>query len=74
MGQLTTLFYKNWLLYKHSLIGNICELVAPILLFCLICIVYVIDERVTYQEQSFLDSAVYSKNISSSSLTTAQLK
>jgi hypothetical protein len=74
MGQLSTLFYKNWLLYKHSVFGNIFEVVAPVLFICFICIVYVIDERVTYQQQSFLSNSLYAANVSSSTLTTAYLK
>jgi hypothetical protein len=43
MGQLSILFYKNWLLYKHSVLGNILEILAPMLFICFICLVYVID-------------------------------
>ena len=30
MGQLSALFYKNWILYKRSLLGNVLELLLPI--------------------------------------------
>ena len=38
MSQLSALFYKNWLLYKRSIFGNILEIFVPIF-FVLIMIV-----------------------------------
>lgn len=43
MGQLTALFYKNWLLYKRGILGNIFELLIPILFIAIVAMVRRLD-------------------------------
>jgi hypothetical protein len=73
MGQLSALFYKNWLLYKQSLLGNILEIAIPIILIAFVVVIHKLDQPTTYQEQSFLNTA-YSATIISNSVSTAMLK
>ena len=48
MGQLSALFYKNWLLYKRGLIGNILEIVVPIFFAIFIIVTRNLDKPVDY--------------------------
>jgi uncharacterized membrane protein (DUF373 family) len=74
MGQLSALFYKNWFLYKQSLLGNILEIIIPIVLISFIVVIRKLDAPITYQEQSFLNNETYSKTILSKTVSTAMLK
>lgn len=72
MGQLSALFYKNWILYKRSIIGNIVEFLIPILVIFFIVLVRNLDSPVFYAQQSFIDppNPTYVTYINSNNLST----
>lgn len=53
MGQLTALFYKNWILYKRSLLGNVLEFAIPVVFIMFVVLVRKLDMPTNYSEQSF---------------------
>ena len=59
MGQLSALFYKNWLLYKRGLFGNILELVIPLFFLYFVILTRNLDKPVTYAQQSFVGNTSY---------------
>lgn len=74
MGQFSALLLKNWLLYKRAILGNILEILIPILFIVVIAMVRKLDEPTVYSEQSFLNSTELAKTISSSTSDSALLK
>jgi len=74
MGQLSSLFYKNWLLYKRGIIGNILEFIVPIFFIIFVMVTKNLDPPVTYEQQSFISNATYAKTINSVTSSTAFLK
>jgi hypothetical protein len=74
MGQFKALLTKNWLLYKRGIIGNVLEIVVPVLFVTFIILAKQLDPIVEYAEQSFLSNATYAKTISSDSSASAYLK
>ena len=74
MGQLSALFYKNWLLYKRGIIGNILEIAVPIFFVLFVIVTRNLDKPVTYAEQSFLTNSTYAKSINSVTTSSAFLK
>lgn len=74
MGQLSALFYKNWLLYKRGWIGNIIEILVPLFFILFVVMIKKIDPPVTYQEQDFITNTTYSKTIDSLTTSSAFLK
>ena len=54
MGQLGALFYKNWLLYKRGIVGNILEIAVPIFFIFFVILTRNLDKPIDYVEQSFL--------------------
>lgn len=74
MGQLSALFYKNWILYKRSLLGNFLELIVPIFFIFFIVLVRKLDQPTPYETQSFLNNTLYSYTIDGTSSLTAHLK
>lgn len=74
MGQLSALFYKNWLLYKRSLLGNILEILVPIFFILFIVMVRRLEQPTVYAEQSFIGNGIYSRAIDSATSSTDWLK
>lgn len=74
MGQFSALLLKNWLLYKRAILGNILEILIPILFIVVIAMVRKLDEPTVYSEQSFLNNTELAKTISSSTSASALLK
>ncbi len=74
MGQLSALFYKNWLLYKRGLLGNILEILIPIFFVAFVVMVRKLDPISEFVDQSFISNTTYAKSINSISSTTAYLK
>ena len=56
MGQLGALFYKNWLLYKRGIVGNILEIVVPVFFIIAVVMIKNLDKPIEYAEQSFANS------------------
>jgi len=48
MGQLSALFYKNWLLYRRGWVGNLLEYLVPLFFIAFIVMVAQIDPTTTY--------------------------
>jgi hypothetical protein len=74
MGQLSALFYKNWILYKRSLLGNVLELLLPIFFIFFVLLVRQLELPIEYSEQSFLSNPLLSKSIQNDVIANAQLK
>lgn len=74
MGQLSALFYKNWILYKRGLFGNFLELAIPLFFVFFVVVVRRLELPTTYEEQSFYSNPLYSYNVQSNSIPTAFLK
>ncbi len=74
MGQLSALFYKNWILYKRSLLGNVLELLIPIFFIFFVLLVRKIEEPTTYTQQSFYTNPLFSYTIEQTNASTAYLK
>lgn len=74
MGQLSSLFYKNWLLYKRGIIGNILEFLVPILFIIFVMVTKNLDPPVTYAQQSFISNTTYARTITSVNNASAYLK
>ena len=53
MGQLSALFYKNWILYKRGMFGNFLELIIPIIFIFLVILIRKLEEPKSYESQSF---------------------
>ena len=72
MGQLTALFYKNWILYKRSLLGNVLEFAIPIFFILFVILVRKLDTPSTYSEQSFTNpvNTAYYYDIKGDSIIT----
>jgi hypothetical protein len=63
MGQFRALVYKNWILYKRGIIGNIIEILIPILFVAFTIAVRKLATVTTYEEQSFIANSNYTYNI-----------
>jgi hypothetical protein len=74
MGQLSALFYKNWLLYKRGIVGNIIEMAVPIFFVLFIVLTRNLDKAVDYAQQDFLTNASYVRTINSVTSSSAYLK
>jgi hypothetical protein len=74
MGQLSSLFYKNWLLYKRGIIGNILEFLVPIFFIIFVMVTKNLDPPVTYAQQSFISNTTYARTITSVNNASAYLK
>jgi hypothetical protein len=66
MGQLSALFYKNWIIYKRGLVGNIIEMMIPIICILFIALVRQLSPPVPYATQSFYNNPAYTFSIDSS--------
>lgn len=74
MGQLSALFYKNWVLYKRGILGNVIELFIPVLFMFIVILVRKTNEPTTYIQQSFYTNPSYSHTIDGTNPATAFLK
>lgn len=74
MGQLSALFYKNWILYKRGICGNILEFVIPIFFISFVVLVKRLYPPTTYTEQSFLSNPFYAFTINNNAALTSYLK
>ena len=74
MGQLGALFYKNWLLYKRGIVGNILEILVSIFFIFFVILTRNLDKPIDYVEQSFLANSTYARTINGTTNVTAFLK
>lgn len=74
MGQLSALFYKNWILYKRGVCGNILEFIIPIFFIFFVVLIKRLDPPTTYTEQSFLSNPALAFTINSNAALTSYLK
>ena len=75
MGQLSALFYKNWLLYKRRLFGNILEILVPIFFIYMIIVTKNLDPPTTFSLGTVVNNNTnYSKTINPTAPLTAFLK
>ena len=65
MGQLSSLFYKNWLLFKRNLLGSVCEMLIPVIFIFFFLLVSKLDPPIDFKEQSFIGNSTYDKTINS---------
>lgn len=55
MGQFSGLMIKNWILFKRTWIGSLCELLIPTMFICLIVIIKGLGVPIDYPETQFVE-------------------
>lgn len=57
MGQFKALMTKNWILYKRSWVGSICEILVPLIVICFVIIIRQIAKMTDNPQTSYLAGA-----------------
>ena len=59
-SQFKALFKKNFIVWRRSLFGSLCELLFPVILILLFYIIKVTTTEETYSEKSYIGDCKYS--------------